>query len=394
VTALATRTDDALARGLAARARGALVEAGSAARELVDAAPDDPQGWVLLGSLAHLRGGLDEATTLYRRALAVAPTDPCAHAALAVTLTQAGQPVSARAHFAAALGGGGLDAWSLLRTLRQARELGHGGAPRAWEACATPLFEARAGLSSGTCELPQRTGIVKWTVADLAAALRDKPRVVALTGAGISAASGLETRKQLWRRFTRDEAVSAVRFHADPTTLWTVIREFWGARTPEPNPAHLALARLPGLRAVVTQNVDGLHQAAATRTDVPVHELHGTLLRTYCITCGRQGGPAPALAHGVPRCTCGAVMRPDVVLFGERVPAKVLAAAAAAVADADLLLVIGCAMDVSPASELPLLTRATVVEIKRRPSRLAQVVRVHHVAGPAEAVLPALEEAT
>jgi len=394
---------NALAQALAARARGDLEAAAAATAQALREAPDDPRVWVLHGSLAHLRGDLPAAVDAYRGALARAPDDAAAHAALAVALLQSdprerGWPHAAHDHFAAACTGrAGL--WSGLRTLRLAREA-HAAAHQPWTACATPLFEAE----SGACELVLhaqrlRPGRASWTPGELRAAVAARPRIVALTGAGISAASGLQTRKQLWRRFSRDDAVSAVRFNRDPRTLWTVIGEFWGDRTPAPNPAHSALARLPGLLGVVTQNVDELHQAAAVAAGVatPIHELHGSLLRTRCTACARLGPPAPGLprdAGGLPPpCPCGGSLRPDVVLFGERVPARTLAAAAALVTQAELLLVIGCAMDVSPASELPILAAlagARVVEIKRQPSHLSAMVHVHHVAGAAEDVLPLL----
>lgn len=385
----------AYSQALAARARGALDEAELATTQAVADAPTDPRVWVLRGSLAHLRGDLAAAAAAYRRALGFAPNDAAAHAALAVTSLQSGQLRTARAHFTAACAApAGL--WSGLRILRQARETAR--APDAappWNICTTPLFATETDATE-LLDIAGRldAGRIAWTVDDLREALRARPRVVALTGAGISAASGLQTRKQLWQRFARDEAVSAVRFHADPRTLWAVIADFWGDRTPQPNAAHHALARLPGMLGVVTQNVDELHQAAGS---TPVHELHGSLLRTSCLACGASGPPAPGLPrddNGLPPpCTCGGRLRPDVVLFGERVPAPVLAAAAALVARAELLLVVGCAMDVSPASELPVLAAlvgARVVEIKRQPSRLAEMVCVHHIAGAAEDVLPAL----
>ncbi|MFY0531090.1 SIR2 family NAD-dependent protein deacylase [Nannocystis pusilla] len=237
-----------------------------------------------------------------------------------------------------------------------------------------------------------------WSLAELVAALRTSTRIVALTGAGMSAASGLQTRKQLWQRFTRDDAVSMARFRAEPATLWAVIRAFWGDRPHPANAGHQALARLPNLAAIVTQNVDELHQAAAAAgRSTPVIELHGSLSRTRCLDCGRSGeATAQALAAAglplPPRCACGGVLRPEVVLFGERVPAAAMASARAHAAAADLLLVIGCAMDVSPARELPLVAAragARIVELKRRPSRLAAAVLVHHVAGAAEDILPA-----
>ncbi|HEY0139126.1 MAG TPA: tetratricopeptide repeat protein, partial [Nannocystis sp.] len=178
---------------MTARARGDLAAAEAAGQVVVRGTPDDPRGWVLLGSLAHLEGSLARAAALYRRALASAPADPCAHAALAVALVQTGQPITAQAHFAAATGAG-LERWSELRVRRQAHALATmpaGASPRAWDACTTPLFEPAdpCHMSLGTCTTI--SGRVAWTVERLAAALRERPRVVALTGAGISAASGL-----------------------------------------------------------------------------------------------------------------------------------------------------------------------------------------------------------
>jgi NAD-dependent deacetylase len=389
-------TEDGLREGVLARERGELDEARRWGEAVTAERPDDPRGWVLLASIAHLEGELAAAVTLYRRGLAAAPGDAAAHAGLAVALAQSGQPATARAHAAAAIDAqatGQLAAVPWLRTLRQARELAEGGELRAWSRCATPLMRAGGGE---VIEAPQGRGVVGWTVAELAAALSEGRRVVALTGAGMSAASGLETRKQLWQRFVRDEAVSAVRFRAEPATLWTVVREFWGAGAHPPNAGHLALATLPGLQAIVTQNVDDLHEEAGEATGVraPVVALHGTLSRTRCVGCGRAHGRAQELAAGEelpPRCGCGAVVRPEVVLFGEPVAPEVWAAARREVERAELLLVVGCAMDVSPASELPPLAAragATIVEIKRRPSLLGSTVRVHWVGGVAEDVLP------
>lgn len=386
-----------LVRAEFARERGDLAEAHRRAEAATMSG--DARAWGLLASIAHLEGALDEAARHYRRALALAPEDAAAHAGLAVLLTQRGQVATARAHAAAALAGGGLGTVPWLRTLRQSRELEGATAEtvRPWERCATPPLAPR-GPSARV--LPPAAGLVAWSPEDLAAALREGPRVVALTGAGISASSGLQTRKELWRRFVRDDAVSAVRFREEPRTLWEVVRAFWGEGEHPPNPAHVALAALPGLAAIVTQNVDDLHQAAARAVgrSTPVVELHGSLSRTACVACGRPDKErAQTLAARdplPPRCpTCGGVLRPDVVLFGEAVPARAWAEARAWVERAEILLVIGCAMDVSPASELPPLAAAAgarIVEIKRRPSGLATVAPVFHVAGAAEVVLPAI----
>lgn len=389
----------ALASATAARGRGALAEALAAAEHALGCAPADPRAWLMRGSIAHLAGRLPAALADYRRALAVAPRDAAAHAALAVALAQTGQPATARAHLAAAIdagASGGLGEVAWLRAFRQLRELAAAdGATLAWERCATPLLRADV-VSEWTCP-PGPAGRRTWTPGELVAALRSRPRVVALTGAGLSAASGLCTRKELWTRFVRDEAVSAVRFRERPAALWTAIRAFWGAGGHAPNPAHRALATWPGLQAIVTQNVDGLHQAAGGQA--PVIELHGSLERTHCLACGRPGASASALTEREPppRCgTCEGTLRPEVVLFGEAVPAAAWAEARRLAADAELMLVVGCAMDVSPASELPLIAAragARIVEIKRRPSRLSDAILVHHVAGAAEDVLPRVRAA-
>lgn len=391
--------DLALAEAIAARSRGALGPALAATQRAIDASPQEARAWIVRASLRHLAGDLEGASADYRRALASAPREATAHAALAVVLAQRGQRASAEAHLAAALtltGPGELGEVTRLRAERQLRELA-GAAPTApWERCATPLPRLREGRPPrGAVTSGPAAGPRPWTLADLAALARARPRTVALTGAGLSAASGLCTRKELWRRLIRDEAVSAVRFHERPEALWAAVREFWGEAEHPPNPAHLALATWPGLQAIVTQNVDGLHQAARPGRDAPpVIELHGTLARTRCVGCGGPGEhAAPLAARGPlpPRCPCGAPLRPDVVLFGEPVPGPTWEAARAAVAAAELLLVVGCAMDVSPASELPQIAAragARVVEIKRRPSRLADATPVHHLAGAAEDILP------
>lgn len=393
---------EVLRAGVLARERGELAEARRWGEAATGESPDDPRGWVLLGSIAQLEGALAEAVRLYRQALAAEPADAAAHAGLAVALAQAGQPATARAHAAAAIDAEAtrkLTEVPWLRALRQARELAEATAVQPWSRCATPLL--RAGEGAGASESPGLRGVVAWSVEALAEALARGPRVVALTGAGMSAASGLETRKQLWQRFVRDEAVSAVRFREAPETLWAVIRAFWGDEAHPPNAGHLALATLPGLQAIVTQNVDDLHEEAgeATGRRVPVVALHGSLSRTRCVGCGRADARAQALAAAgplPPRCGCGAVVRPEVVLFGEPVAPESWAAARRAVEQAELLLVVGCAMDVSPASELPPLAAragATIVEIKRRPSLLATVARVHWVGGVAEEIVPRVQAA-
>jgi NAD-dependent deacetylase len=237
-------------------------------------------------------------------------------------------------------------------------------------------------------------------VAEARAAIAAASRIVALTGAGLSVGSGLLTRKELWQRFDRDDAVTATGFARDPRALWTVVRAFLGDADPTPSAAHLALARMRGLGAIITQNVDGLHQAAqrAVGNTAPVIELHGALDRVRCHDCGRrhpEGSRALAQRSLPARCSCGGALRPDVVLFGERVDAGRLRHAEALSARCDLLLVIGTAADVAPAAALPAIAAArgaAVIELKHRPSRLHHLLGTRHLAGSADALLPQLVE--
>lgn len=120
-----------------------------------------------------------------------------------------------------------------------------------------------------------------------------------------------------------------------------------------PNVTHYYLAQLEAqgkLTAVITQNIDGLHQMAGSKT---VFELHGSIDRNYCTVCGKQYSAAYVKeSSGVPRCTCGGMIRPDVVLYGERLNNETVEAAAEAIEDADMLIVGGTSLTVYPAAGL------------------------------------------
>jgi len=228
-------------------------------------------------------------------------------------------------------------------------------------------------------------------------------RVVVLSGAGLSEESGLPTRKQLWEIYPRDNAVAVARFARDPFALWEAAAAFAGPDVAQPNAGHLVLARLPQVVGYVTQNVDNLHQRALAVTPgagpCPVVELHGSFARVRCHDCGQRDGPSTwEMLRGGPRVrrrcpACDGALRPDVVLFGEAVPRRVLEDAVARVTTCDLLLVVGCAMDVAPASELPLLARtagAEVIELNRSASRLGALLGLARCEGPAGETLRAM----
>jgi len=187
---------------------------------------------------------------------------------------------------------------------------------------------------------------------------------IALTGAGSSTPSGISDFRTpgegLWERVNPLEVASIRGFRKRPEAFYGWIRSLAVALvTAEPNAGHLALADLEEggwLKAVVTQNIDGLHQRAGSRE---VLELHGHLREATCVACGRKMEAGTLfdrfLASGdVPRCPmCDGVIKPSVVLFGEPLPADVVEAAMVHVGRADLMLVAGSSLEVAPASLLP-----------------------------------------
>jgi NAD-dependent deacetylase len=231
----------------------------------------------------------------------------------------------------------------------------------------------------------------------LSAALARGESVVALTGAGVSAESGLATFRGpggLWEGRDPMELATPEAFRDDPMTVWRFYawRRGQAARA-KPNPAHLALAALERHGRdflLITQNVDGLHERAGSRR---VLRLHGTLWRLRCTAEGREYDDTRSdLGELPPRCSCGAPLRPGVVWFGEPLPLDVLAQAESAARAAAVLLVAGTSAMVYPAADLPRIARAAgayVVEINPEPTPLSAEVD-ERLSGPAGEVLPAL----
>ena len=206
-------------------------------------------------------------------------------------------------------------------------------------------------------------------VTRLADLIRDARRVVALTGAGISVPSGIPDFRSpgtgLWANVDPMEVAHIDAWRRDPERFW----RFYGHRFhvldgKEPNAAHAALVELERrgrLAAVVTQNIDMLHRKAGTRELV---EVHGSVATSSCLRDGaryplaevkRRLAADPA---GIPRCDCGAPLKPDVVLFGEWLPEAAIDRAFALAADADVLLCVGSSLEVHPVAQLPGVTHA------------------------------------
>lgn len=236
---------------------------------------------------------------------------------------------------------------------------------------------------------------------DLIAALRQSQQVVALSGAGISAESGVptfrEAQRGLWAQFDPMELATPEGFQRNPQRVW----EWYSMRRQQlaevrPNAGHYALADWeqlrPGLK-VVTQNVDGLHQKAGS-TDVV--ELHGSIMRIRCSAEGLVVNEWQEHPGEVPRCgQCAAYLRPDVVWFGEMLPPQAHAQAEQAVAAADLVLVIGTSALVQPAALLPyraLQAGAVVVEVNPEETPFSADASFS-LRGPAGQILPAMLDA-
>jgi NAD-dependent protein deacetylase/lipoamidase len=192
------------------------------------------------------------------------------------------------------------------------------------------------------------------TVEALATLLRERQPCVVLTGAGISTESGIPDFRSpsgIWAEYDPMEYATIDAFRRDPQKVW----EFYALRLEvltraEPNDGHLALAELErgGLvQAVITQNIDGLHQRAGSRK---VIEVHGSIRTASCLECGEQ----QPLDRAMPLCPrCRSVMKPDVVMFGELLPANAMEEAVELARGAGLLLVVGSTLEVYPVAGLP-----------------------------------------
>jgi len=231
----------------------------------------------------------------------------------------------------------------------------------------------------------------------LLAALREAQQVCVLTGAGVSAESGVPTFREaqtgLWEQYDPHDLATPDAFRRDPALVWRWYR--WRrdlVAGVEPNPGHLALVRLAGLvpeLTIVTQNVDGLHQRAGSDG---VIEFHGNLFENRCFVEGDLAEGADMSAE-VPVCPgCGGMLRPGVVWFGESIPERTLEAAAAAVIGCDLFFSIGTSSLVWPAAGLAEAARqqgARIVEINLDATPLSSATH-YCLQGKSGEVLPEL----
>jgi len=234
-------------------------------------------------------------------------------------------------------------------------------------------------------------------IALAASLLAVADRIVVLTGAGISAESGLPTFRGsdgVWKSLRPEVLARVDGFTRDPATSWAWYqhrrRAYAGA---QPNDGHRALAELarrrPGL-TLVTQNVDRLHQRAGS-TDVI--ELHGNAVENHCFRCGEPAGHVALETDDLVPCrVCGGWLRPSVVWFGEMLPVEALDRATQAARRCSVFMSVGTSAQVYPAAQLPVLAHhsgASVIEINPEPTPISHLARLVF-RDPAGSVLPAI----
>ena len=240
-------------------------------------------------------------------------------------------------------------------------------------------------------------------VAEAADIIEAAGLMVVSTGAGMSRESGMRTfrgEEGFWREYRAEDLASIEGIRKDPALVW----QWYGERLKacgelEPHAGYYALVRMQdgkGILPLITQNVDGLHQKAGIKD---VIELHGNLRTASCIdSCGISSVQMTEDLFGKlpPRCSCGSILRPDVVLFGEQLPKHALSRAFRLADSCDLMMVVGTSMVVYPASSLPLIALrrgVKVIEINPEETSLSSLDGVLSLRCTAGSILPEIVKA-
>ena len=199
--------------------------------------------------------------------------------------------------------------------------------------------------------------------------IRGAEKIVFVTGAGISQESGIPTfrgKDGYWRKYDPMQLATIDAFYKNPKLVW----EWYEDRrknilSAHPNAGHVAISDLARYRdvAVLTQNIDGLHQRAGSKR---VFELHGSIIRIKCTVCDFKDDVTDSFGELPPKCKCGEILRPDVVWFGETLPQDVWHDAINQAKSCDVMIIAGTSLAVSPANTLPIFAKqngATLIEI-------------------------------
>jgi NAD-dependent deacetylase len=237
---------------------------------------------------------------------------------------------------------------------------------------------------------------------DLIKILREARFVTVLTGAGISAESGIPTFREaqtgLWEKYRPEDLATLRAFRVNPQLVWNWYQ--WRRKLiseAKPNPGHYALVQmqkhLSGF-SLITQNVDGLHQSAGSTN---VIELHGNIMRNKCFYCDKEVADSIPNTEDIPQCQrCGGTIRPDVVWYGESLPPKTIQSAWEATENCDVFFTIGTSALVQPAASFPtiaLQNNATVIEINPHKTPFSDWA-TYHLQSKSGEILPLLVEKT
>ena len=226
-------------------------------------------------------------------------------------------------------------------------------------------------------------------------------KTIAFTGAGISVESGIPDfrgAQGLWQKYDPEEYAHIDAFYANPDKVWLMIKEMFSLiMAAKPNPAHMGLAELERmglLSSVITQNVDGLHQAAGNTNVIEFHGTHRTL---SCLKCSTKiEGTSLTLEDLPPRCSrCSSLLKPDVVFFGEPIPWEAQIMSFKESKSCKAVLVIGTSAVVYPAATIPITAKergAIVIEINMEPTPLTNEISDYLIAGSAGEIIPAIVE--
>jgi NAD-dependent deacetylase len=223
-------------------------------------------------------------------------------------------------------------------------------------------------------------------------------KVVALTGSGISAESGIPTFRDkggLWMKYDPMEYAHIASFRAHPEKSWKMLLELVGPlNKAKPNPGHLSLAELEKmgiLTTIITQNIDGLHQEAGN-TDVI--EFHGNNRYVICLSCKKRYKFNDISTEILPpKCECSGILKPDAVFFGEPIPTHALNRAYEVSGNCKVMLVVGTSSVVYPAASMPEFAKrsgAIIIEINPETTPLTQGVSDYYIKGNAGEVMPSI----
>ena len=214
-------------------------------------------------------------------------------------------------------------------------------------------------------------------IAQLQKQINESNRIVFFGGAGVSTESGIPDFRSVdglyhqSYQYPPETILSGSFFFQQTEEFFRFYRAKMLCLDAKPNAAHKKLAELEAagkLTAVVTQNIDGLHQAAGSKC---VYELHGSVHRNYCLKCGKFFDVKTiAESQGIPRCECGGIIKPDVVLYEESLDGATLTGATAAIAQADLLIIGGTSLAVYPAAGLVQYCRGKITVINKTPTQM------------------------